>query len=123
MKTILVVDDEPSLRSLIATTLTDDEHRILQAGDGGTAVNLALAEHPDLILLDWMMPGMTGLDVAEQVRANPATRSVPILMLTAVASNKDRDRAKAAGVTDYLVKPFSPLELMGRVRAVLGGAR
>ena len=120
MKTILVVDDEPHLRMLVSTTLADDAHRILEAGDGETAVRLALANRPDLILLDWMMPGLPGVAVAQRLRSDPATRDIQIVMLTAKGQERDRREAMAVGLAGYLVKPFSPLELIERVRALLG---
>lgn len=120
MKTILVVDDEPSLRALISTTLADAEYRIVEAGDGNSALRLAREELPDLLLLDWMLPGRSGIEVAERLRADPATRELPILMLTAMGQQQDRARAAGLGLCGYLTKPFSPLELIDRVRAVLG---
>jgi two-component system phosphate regulon response regulator PhoB len=120
MKTILVVDDEPILRMLVSTTMADTEYRVMEASNGESARRLVATEKPDLILLDWTMPGMTGLDLATALRADPATRHIAIVMLTAKGQERDRARAANLGVTGYLVKPFSPLELMDRVRSVLG---
>lgn len=122
MKTILIADDEESLRVLIQTTLESSDLRILQAADGNAALELARAEHPDLIVLDWMMPGKTGIEVAEALRRDPATAGIPILMLTAMAQEKDRKQGLALGVEGYLIKPFSPLELLQRVHEMLARA-
>ena len=119
MNTILIADDEESLRLLIRSTLESAELTLLEAGDGVTALEMARQELPDLILLDWMMPGKTGLEVARELRADPRTAAIAILMLTAMGQEKDRKEALAAGVQAFLVKPFSPLELLERVQAVL----
>jgi two-component system phosphate regulon response regulator PhoB len=119
MKTILIADDEESLRTLIETTLEAPGLRILQAADGNQAVELALREHPDLILLDWKMPGKTGIEVAEVLRSQPATADIAILMLTAMGHEQDRQRGLALGIRAYLVKPFSPLQLLECVQGVL----
>ena len=119
MKTILIADDEESLRTLIETTLEAPGLRILHACNGQQAMDLARAEHPDLILLDWMMPGITGIEVAEALRAQSSTADIPILMLTGRDREKDRQRGLALGIGAYLVKPFSPLQLLECVRRAL----
>ncbi len=119
MKTILIADDEESLRLLIGTTLEGAEYRLLEATDGPATLETARAEHPDLIILDWMMPGKSGIEVARELRTDPATASIPLLMLTAMGQEKDRKLGLAAGVQAYLVKPFSPLELLDCVEEVL----
>ena len=119
MNTILVADDEESLRLLIRTTLESPEVTILEAGDGSSALEMARQERPDLIVLDWMMPGKNGLEVARELRADARTAGIAILMLTAMGQEKDRKEGMAAGVQGYLVKPFSPLELLEKVQAVL----
>jgi two-component system alkaline phosphatase synthesis response regulator PhoP len=119
MKTILIADDEEPLRRLVQTTLESAEVRILQAADGEAALELARRERPDLIVLDVMMPRRTGLEVARALRLDPATATLPILMLTGLGEEKDREEVLALGVSGYLVKPFSPLELMKRVQEVL----
>ncbi|HVP51111.1 MAG TPA: response regulator [Terriglobales bacterium] len=119
MKTILIADDEESLRTLIETTLEAPGLRILHAANGEQAVELARAEHPDLILLDWMMPGRTGIEVAETLRGEPSTADIAILMLTGRDREKDRQRGLALGIGAYLVKPFSPLQLLECVRRAL----
>lgn len=120
MKTILVVDDEPNLRMLVSTTLACADYRIFEAGEARTAHRVATTERPDLILLDWMLPGTNGLEFATALRADAETRDIPIIMLTAKGQAHDRSRAVAVGLSAYLMKPFSPLELMERVRSVLG---
>ncbi len=119
MNTILVADDEDSLRLLIRTTLENKEITILEAGDGITALEIARQELPELVVLDWMMPGKNGLEVVRELRADPRTAGIAILMLTAMGQEKDRKEGLAAGVQAFLVKPFSPLELLERVQAVL----
>ena len=119
MKTVLIADDEESLRTLIETTLEAPELRVLHAANGEEAVELARREHPDLILLHWMMPGKTGIEVAEALRGEPATADIAILMLTGRDREKDRQRGLALGIRGYLVKPFSPLQLLACVRRAL----
>lgn len=119
MKTVLLADDEQNLRELVRTTLEDPDYRILEAADGRTALELARRELPDLVVLDWTMPVMNGVDVVEALRKEPATATTPIIMLTARGQATDRKRGVAAGVTAYLVKPFSPLELLEKVRELL----
>ena len=118
-KTILIADDEANLRKLVHTTLEDPGCRILEAADGNAALDLAKREKPDLVLVDWMMPGLTGIEVMKALRADPATATVPIIMLTAKGQEKDREQAVKAGTDFYLIKPFSPLELLKKVREVL----
>ncbi len=119
MKTILIADDEESLRLLIRTTLEGPQYRLLEAADGMAALEMARAERPDLIILDWMMPGKSGVEVAHELRADPPTAHIPLVMLTAMGQEKDRKLGLSAGVQAYLVKPFSPLELLDRVDEVL----
>lgn len=119
MKTILLADDHPSLRMLVHTTLDDPRYRILEAADGLMAVEMARQEHPDVLVLDWMMPGMSGIDVATALRQDPATMTIPIIMLTAKGQDKDKEQGCAAGVYAYLVKPFSPIELLEKVEEIL----
>jgi two-component system, OmpR family, phosphate regulon response regulator PhoB len=120
MKTILLADDEHNLRLLVRTTLDDLEYCILEAADGTTALELACKERPDLLLLDWMMPGINGIEVAKALRQDPATMHIPIIMLTAKSQETDKAQGHGVGVCTYLVKPFSPLELRRKVQEVLG---
>ena len=119
MKTLLLADDEANLRMLARITLDDPDYRILEAADGTTALTLARAEHPDLLVLDWMMPGLTGIEVARQLREDPNTSGIPIIMLTAKGQASDKEQGQASGAYAYLVKPFSPLELLEKVEAAL----
>ncbi|TMA26752.1 MAG: response regulator [Deltaproteobacteria bacterium] len=93
---------------------------MIEARDGDEAYALALTESPDLLILDWMMPGKTGIQVIEALRREPGVRDVPAILLTARAENADRNRAATLGVRSYLVKPFSPIELMETVEKILG---
>ena len=116
---ILVVEDEPAIQELLALNVTQCGYRAIQALD--TASALAHIKHalPDLILLDWMLPGGNGVDLARRLRADPRTRNIPIIMLTARTDEHDKIMGLEAGADDYITKPFSPRELMARIRAVL----
>jgi DNA-binding response OmpR family regulator len=113
--TILVVEDERELNMLIRRHLEDEGHRVLQALDGPSALSNAQQEHPDLVILDWMLPGLDGLEVCRRLRRQSI---VPILMLTARAEEVDRVLGLEVGADDYLTKPFSIRELLARVRAI-----
>ena len=119
MKTILLADDEANLRMLVHTTLEDPDYRIVEAEDGTAALTLAQEEHPDLLILDWMMPGMSGIDVARTLRDTPETANIPIILLTAKGQEQDKEQGRAVGAHAYLVKPFSPLELLEKVQEIL----
>lgn len=119
MKTILLVEDESDLRYIIKTTLENPKYRILEADDGHAALQIAQAEDVDLFLLDWMIPGMSGVAVAEELRRNPRTAEAPIIMVTAKSHETDREKGQALGTFAYLVKPFSPLELLEAVEEAL----
>lgn len=116
MATILVVEDEAPLNNLIRGHLEADGHTVLQAFDGPTALELVEAKAPQLLLLDWMLPGLDGLAVCRQVRQ---THLIPIIMLTARNEEIDRVLGLEVGADDYISKPFSMRELMARVRAML----
>ena len=116
MATILVVEDERDLNNLVRRHLEDEGHRVLQAFDGQVAVQAAQAERLDLVILDWMLPGLDGLEVCRRVRRQSI---VPILMLTARSEEIDRVLGLEVGADDYLTKPFSVRELLARVRAIL----
>jgi two-component system, OmpR family, phosphate regulon response regulator PhoB len=120
MKTILLADDETNLRILVRTTLEDPDYCILEAADGTTALELARQQHPDLLVLDWMMPGINGIEVAKTLRQDPATAHIPIIMLTARGQETDKAQGHSLGTWAYLVKPFSPLELLQKVQEALG---
>ncbi|AVL71684.1 phosphate regulon transcriptional regulatory protein PhoB [Oligella urethralis] len=117
--TILVVEDEPAIQELIAVNLTFAGHKVLRADDAEQAKLLIDAELPDLILLDWMLPGLSGLQMARQLRNTERTKEVPIIMLTAKGEESDKVEGLESGADDYITKPFSPKELMARIKAVL----
>jgi two-component system alkaline phosphatase synthesis response regulator PhoP len=118
-RTILVVDDEPGIVQIARDYLERAGYRIVTAADGFQALRLARSEVPSLVVLDLMLPGMDGLDVTRAIRGDPATRSIPIIMLTARVEETDRLIGLELGADDYITKPFSPRELVARVRAVL----
>jgi len=118
-RTVLVVDDEPAIVQIARDYLDRAGFRVITAGDGELAVRLARAERPSLLVLDLMLPGMDGLDVTRALRQDPATRKLPIIMLTARVEEADRLVGLELGADDYITKPFSPRELVARVRAVL----
>lgn len=120
MPTILIADDEAPLRALVRVTLDSGRLEILEAQDGDEALEVARSGRPDLILLDWSMPGRTGLDVARHLRADPATAAIPIVMLTARTLAVDRAAASEIGIETYMTKPFSPRALLDLVRDRFG---
>jgi two-component system, OmpR family, phosphate regulon response regulator PhoB len=117
--TILVVEDEPAIQELIVFNLELAGHRALRAENAEQAVEMVRSALPDLVLLDWMLPGMSGLEFARRLRADRRTQNVPLIMLTARAEEKDKLAGLEGGADDYLTKPFSPRELNARVKAVL----
>ena len=119
VKTILIADDEEHLRTLVRTTLDEPHYRILEASNGTEALRVAEAEHPDLLVLDWMMPGMTGVEVVAKLQKNPDTARIPFILLTARGQERDKYEGTSLGAFAYLVKPFSPLELLEKVAEVL----
>jgi DNA-binding response OmpR family regulator len=119
MKTILLADDEANLRILVRTTLDDPEYCILEAADGTSALELARKERPDLLVLDWMMPGIDGFEVATALRQDPTTAHIPIILLTAKGQETDKSRGYSLGTHAYIMKPFSPLELLQKVQELL----
>jgi two-component system phosphate regulon response regulator PhoB len=118
-KRVLIVEDEPSIRDMVAFALGKAGMDVLHAGDVRSAQTVMGDRIPDLILLDWMLPGMSGLELARRLRRDESTRDIPIIMLTARGEESDRVNGFDAGVDDYVVKPFSARELVARIRAVL----
>lgn len=116
---ILIADDEASLRCLLQATLESPELQVVQAMCGTDVLRLTAEQQFDVVILDWMMPGMTGIEVLERLRQHPKTASVPVLMLTARGQVKDQQCAMELGATDYVLKPFSPLELLEKITAIL----
>ncbi|HVE50435.1 MAG TPA: phosphate regulon transcriptional regulator PhoB [Casimicrobiaceae bacterium] len=119
MPTILVVEDEPAILELLRVNLVDAGYDVQSAPDGETAQALMKEKVPDLLLLDWMLPGVSGLAVAKQLRADSRTRDLPIIMVTARSDEADKVTGLEAWVDDYVTKPFSPRELKARIRTVL----
>jgi len=117
--TILVVEDEPAIQELIAYNLRQAGHQPLRADSAEQAMNLVRNALPDLVLLDWMLPGESGVDFARKLRSDKRTRMVPIIMLTARSDEHDKLAGLETGADDYITKPFSPRELNARIKAVL----
>jgi two-component system phosphate regulon response regulator PhoB len=120
---VMIVEDEDALVTLLRYNLEKEGYRSASAGDGEEALMMIKEETPDLILLDWMLPLTSGIEVCRQLRRQPETRDVPIIMLTARGEEGDKVRGLNSGADDYITKPFSPNELMARVRAVLRRAQ
>jgi len=122
MATVLIVDDEPDIREVIRYALEDGGFRVLEAGHADEARKL-LIEDPDLLLLDWMLPGRSGLELAAQLKQSAKTRAMPIIMISARGEEDDRIKGLDTGADDYISKPFSPREMVARVNAVLRRTR
>jgi two-component system phosphate regulon response regulator PhoB len=119
MATILIVEDEPDIQELVAYNVQRAGHRPLRAGSAEEAQDVVRAELPDCIVLDWMLPGMSGIDFARWLRGNKRTAIVPIIMLTVRGDEAHKLAGLEAGADDYMTKPFSPRELNARVKAIL----
>jgi two-component system phosphate regulon response regulator PhoB len=117
--TILVVEDEPAIQELISLNLEQAGYLPLRATDAEQAIDLVRDELPDVVLLDWMLPGMSGIEFARRLRADRRTQDVPIIMLTARTEEPDKLAGLETGADDYITKPFSPRELNARIKAVL----
>lgn len=116
---MLIVDDEAAIRLICRINLRDAGLEIVEAADGETGLSLARAQRPDLILLDIMLPGMDGWDIAEALAADSKTAEIPILFLSARLDEEDQLRAYEAGAVGYITKPFDPAELAGAVESIL----
>jgi two-component system, OmpR family, phosphate regulon response regulator PhoB len=116
---ILVVEDEPAIQELIAVNLEHAGHQVLRAANVSEAEALVREVLPDLVLLDWMLPGPPGVNFARQLRADQRTKDIPIIMLTARAQEQDTIAGLESGADDYVTKPFSPRELLARIKAVM----
>lgn len=116
---ILLVEDEPAIQELIAFNLTQAGHHVMRADSVEAAQNMVRSALPDLILLDWMLPGISGIDYARKLRADERTRQIPLIMLTARSDETDKIAGLDTGADDYITKPFSPRELQARIKAVL----
>jgi CheY-like chemotaxis protein len=120
MAKILIVDDEPALRFLITSTLEDEGYELLEAADGLEAYESILKEKPDLVILDVMMPGLTGYELCARIKQNTRTSKTIVIMLTAKGQEQDRLQSEAVGADLYLRKPFSPIQLIDIVESMLG---
>jgi DNA-binding response OmpR family regulator len=123
MSTILVADDDRDILDLVAFKLGAAGHELITATDGATALTEARRVVPDIIVLDVAMPGMSGLDVCRELRADNVTTAIPVILLTARGQESDVEAGFNVGADDYIVKPFSPRELQSRVSALLSRAR
>ena len=117
--TILLVDDEAAIRDMLAIALEAADYNVLQAENAQQAHACIIDRHPDLLLLDWMMPGTTGLELLRRLKRDELTEKIPVIMLTAKAEEDSKISGLDAGADDYIAKPFSPRELISRVKAVL----
>jgi two-component system phosphate regulon response regulator PhoB len=120
---ILITEDEAALVAMLRYNLEKEGYAVDEAADGQEALIKVSESKPDLILLDWMLPQLSGLEVCRQIRRNPETRNIPIIRVTARGEEADRVRGLDVGADDYIAKPFSPSELMARIRAVLRRVR
>ncbi|XOV81620.1 MAG: phosphate regulon transcriptional regulator PhoB [bacterium] len=116
---IMVVEDEPEIRELLSFTITRAGHDVVTAESAEQALQLLDRGLPELLVIDWMLPGMSGVDLAKRLRLDELTASLPIIMLTARGEEADKLKSFDSGVDDYVTKPFSPKELMARVKALL----
>ncbi len=119
MASILIVDDEPDIREVIRFALEAAGFETQEAADAGTALEMIRRDPPDLMLLDWMLPGRSGLDLAKQLKQDPKTEGLPIIMVTARTEERDLVKGLGGGADDYITKPFSPRELIARLKALL----
>jgi len=120
---VLLVEDEPAQRAVLAYNLEAEGFEVTQADNGEDAMLLVDEEDPDIIILDWMMPKVSGIEVCRRLKMRPETRGIPIIMLSARAEEVDRIRGLETGADDYVIKPYSVLELMARARAQLRRVR
>lgn len=121
-KHVLLIEDEPNISEAIRFILTRDGFRVSCHGQGGDAVDVVRSQRPDALILDAMLPGRTGYDILRDLRAEPATAGLPVLMLSARGQGRDRDLATAAGASGFMAKPFSNADVLASVRALLGAA-
>lgn len=120
---VLVVEDEQAQREILAYNLAAEGFRVIEAADGTEALLLIEEETLDLILLDWMLPGTSGIEVCRQIKAKPAFRTIPVIMISARSEEVDKVRGLETGADDYIVKPYSVIELLARVKAQLRRSR
>lgn len=118
-KRILVVDDERAIRDMLRVALEMSDYCVLEASEAQEAHQIVVDSRPDLILLDWMLPGTSGIELARRLKADDVTREIPIIMLTAKSEEDNKIQGLELGADDYITKPFSPRELVARLKAVL----
>lgn len=124
MKTILIADDDQDVRACIAMRFVRNPHfRILEAGSGQDALDLARQEPPDVVILDWAMPGLNGIELLKALRENPATAGTPVIMMTGKDESSELAQARALGVLAYFVKPFDLVELTKKIQETLAKER
>jgi DNA-binding response OmpR family regulator len=116
---VLLADDDPGLRRLIGTTLGTRDFDVLYAVDGEEALRMAQQQHPELILLDVNMPKLDGFQVCQSLKTDPETSGIKVVMITARATDADRAHGREVGADDYFIKPFSPIQLLNKVYALL----
>lgn len=122
-KKIMVVDDEPYIARVIKFKLEQEGYAVISANDGVTGLDRIRQEKPDLVLLDVMMPGLTGYEVCQQVKADADLQGIPVVFLTAKGQERDREQGLNMGASDYITKPFSPNRLLELVKSIIGNAR
>lgn len=115
---VLIVDDEEAILTMLRYNLEKEGYKVYSAMDGEEALTMIQEKRPDIIVLDWMLPSVSGIEVCERLRANPETKGIPVIMLSARGEESDRVRGLDVGADDYMIKPFSPSELAARIRAV-----
>ncbi|MDX3774098.1 phosphate regulon transcriptional regulator PhoB [Chromatiaceae bacterium AAb-1] len=116
---ILVVEDEAPIRDMLCFVLEQNGYQASTAEDVDSAINMLVEPYPDLVLLDWMLPGGSGIQIAKKMKQHKLTRNIPIIMITARGEEEDKVRGLEVGADDYVTKPFSPKELMARIKAVI----
>lgn len=116
---ILVVEDEAPIRDMLCFVLEQNGYQACTAEDVDSAINMLAEPYPDLVLLDWMLPGGSGIQIAKKMKQHDLTRNIPIIMITARGEEEDKVRGLEVGADDYVTKPFSPKELMARIKAVI----
>ena len=116
---VLIVEDEEAIITLLKYNLEREGFRVFTAMDGEEALITLREKKPDVVVLDWMLPSLSGIEICRQMRRNPETKNIPVIMLSARGEEDDRVRGLDCGADDYVVKPFSPSELIARIRAVL----
>lgn len=116
---VLVVDDEPHIRRLLVTRLTAEGYAVAEAENGEDGLEIVLAEPPDIVLLDLMMPGASGLEILSRIRSTQGLERLPVVILTAKGQDTDRELAMAGGASDFITKPFSPMKLLTRIQEIL----